>query len=163
MQKSLFGLSGVLAGASLAVAAAQAADNSCGKWETKFSSLAGEGEALNTSFCSEPAGQDYSFEITCGSGSMNLRFMPQIEGGGETYNKETVEYAIGGKSYAVATQYEELDGAFAADVDTTDPLVAAMKAGRTAVVTLKDIKAPAYTVPLAGFTRAISKLIRNCK
>ena len=94
---------------------------------------------------------------------MNLRFMPQIEGGGETYNKETVEYAIDGKSYAVATQYEELDGAFAADVATTDPLIAAMKAGRSAIVTLKDIKAPAYAVPLAGFTRAISKLIRNCK
>ena len=163
MRKSLFRLSGFLAGASLAVAGAQAADNSCGKWETSFGSLAGEGEALNTSFCSEPAGQEYSFEITCGSGSMNLRFMPQIEGGGETYNKETVEYAIDGKTFAVATQYEELDGAFAADVDTTDPLVEAMKAGGSAVVTLKDIKAPAHTVPLAGFTRAISKLIRNCK
>ena len=96
MQRSLFGLSGILAGASLAVAVAQAADNSCGKWETSFGSLAGEGEALNTSFCSERAGQEYSFEITCASGSMNLRFMPQIEGGGETYNKETVEYAIDG-------------------------------------------------------------------
>ena len=52
MQKSFFGLSGFLAGASLAVAAAQAADKSCGKWETSFGSLAGEGEALNTSFCS---------------------------------------------------------------------------------------------------------------
>ena len=122
MQKFFFGLSGFFAGASLAVATAQAADNACGKWETSFGSLAGEGEALNTSFCSEPEGQEYSFEITCGGGSMNLRFMPQIEGSGLTFNKETVEYAIDGKSFAVATQYEELDGAFAADVDTTDPL-----------------------------------------
>jgi hypothetical protein len=163
MRKSHVGLSGFLAGASLAVATAQAADNPCGKWETSFGSLAGEGEALNTSFCSEAAGREYSFEITCVSGSLNLRFMPQIGGDGLTFNKETMNYAIDGKSHAVETQYEELDGAFAADVDTTDPLVAAMKAARTAVVTLKDIKAPAYTVPLAGFTRAISKLIGNCK
>ncbi len=94
---------------------------------------------------------------------MNLRFQPQIEGGGETYNKETVEYAIDGKTFAVATQYEEMDGAFAADVDTTDPLVAAMKAGKTAVVTLKGIKAPAYNVSLKGFSKAISKLIRECE
>ena len=132
----------------------------CGKWETQFSSLAGEGEALNTSYCSEVSGVEYSFEITCNSGSLNVRFMPQIEG---EFDKVTVDYAVDGKSHPVETQFEELDGAFAADIAANAPLVKAMKAGHSAVVTLKDIKAPAYAVPLAGFNRAISKLIRNCK
>jgi hypothetical protein len=157
-----FTLLGFLAGSSLAAAVAHAAGADCGKWETAFTSLAGEGEALNTSFCSAAGGQEYSFEITCSSGSLNLRFMPLFGGDGLTLDKVTVDYAIDGKSHAVETQFEELDGAFAADIATTDPLIAAMKAGRSAIVTLKDIKAPAYTVPLAGFTRAISKLIRNC-
>ena len=151
----------ILAVSSLTTTIAHA--EGCGKWQTQFSSLAGEGEALNTSYCSEASGQEFSFEITCGSGSLNIRFMPQIEGDGLTFNKVMVDYAIDGKSHTVETQYEELDGAFAANLDTTDPLIASMKAGRSAAVTLKDIKAPAYAVPLAGFKRAIAKLTRNCK
>ena len=158
MRKLLFALSGLLASAGVAAAA----ESACGKWDTSIGPLE-EGDRLATSFCSAPKGEDYSVLITCIGGSMNLRFQPQIEGGGETYDKETVDYAIDGKSFAVATRYEELDGAFAADVDTSDPLVAAMKAGKTAVVTLKGIKAPAYKVPLKGFSKAITKLITNCE
>ena len=153
----------ILAGSSLAAATAHAGGAVCGKWETAFTSLAGEGEALNTSFCSAAGGSEFSFEITCASGSLNLRFMPRIEGDGSAFNKVTLDYAVDGKSHIVETQYEELDGAFAANLDITDPMVAAMKAGRSAIVTLKDIKAPAYAVPLTGFKRAISKLTRNCK
>lgn len=153
-------LPGVLAGLCLVVPSAQAVDAGCGKWTTAFTTLAGEGEALNTAFCSEASGQEYSFEITCNSGSLNVRFMPQI--GGE-FDKVTVDYGIDGKSFPVETQFEELDGAFAADIDVKAPLITAMKAGQSAVVTLKDAKAPAYTVPLAGFKRAITKLTRKCK
>ena len=156
-------LLGILAISSLVTATAHAADAGCGKWTTAFGSLSGEGEALNTSFCSEANGSEYSFEITCNSGSLNVRFMPQIEGDGQTFDKVMVDYAVDGQSHVVETQFEELDGAFATDLETKDPLVKAMRAGQNAVVTLKDVKAPAYQVPLDGFKRAISKLIRNCK
>lgn len=148
----------------VAVFAATAAHaEGCGKWKTAFGSLSGEGEALNTSYCSEAAGQEYSFEITCSSGSLNVRFMPQVEGDGQTLDKVTVDYAVDGVSHPIETQFEELDGAFAANIDAKDPLIKAMKAGQSAVVTLKDVKAPAYDVPLAGFKKAISKLTRKCK
>ncbi len=155
-------LRGLLAGSILAAGTIHAAAEGCGKWQTAFSSLAGEGEALNTSFCSEARGQEYSFEITCGSGSLNVRFMPQFEGDGSNFDKLTLDYAIDGTSYAVKSQYEELDGAFAADLGIKDPLIAAMKAGQKGVVTLRGVKAPVYSVPLVGFKRAISKLIRKC-
>ena len=151
----------VLAATSLATATVHA--KGCGKWTTAFGSLSGEGEALNTSYCSEAAGQEFSFEITCNSKSLNVRFMPQIEGDGLTFDKVMVDYAVDGTSFAVGTQFEELDGAFAADIATKDPLIKAMRAGQNAVVTLKDVKAPAYQVPLDGFKRAIGKLIRECK
>jgi hypothetical protein len=142
---------------------AHAADTPCGRWETTFSSLAGEGEAINAHFCSEVKGKEFSFEITCTSGSLNIRFMPQIEGSGQEYDKVTLDYMIDGKSHIVESQYEELDGAFAADVDVTDPLVKAMKTGRTATVTLRKTKVPPFTVPLTGAGRALTKLIRGCK
>ena len=150
-------LLGILAASSLAAVPAHA--EGCGKWTTAFGSLSGEGEALNTSFCSEATGQEYSFEITCNSGSLNVRFMPQIEG---EFDKVTLDYAVDGVSFPVETQFEELDGAFAADIGVRAPLVKAMKAGNSAVVTLKDVKAPAYAVPLTGFKKAISKLTRKC-
>ena len=156
-------LLGILAISSLVTATAHAADAGCGKWTTAFGSLSGEGEALNTSFCSEANGSEYSFEITCNSGSLNVRFMPQIEGDGQTFDKVMVDYAVDGQSHVVETQFEELDGAFAADIATKDPLIKAMRAGQIAVVTLKDVKAPAYQVPLDGFKRAIGKLIRECE
>ncbi len=156
-----FTLLGILAVSSLATTTAHA--EGCGKWETAFGTLAGEGEALNTSYCSEAAGQEYSFEITCNSKSLNVRFMPQVEGSGLTLDKVMLDYAVDGQSHVVETQFEELDGAFAADIATKDPLIKAMRAGKSAVVTLKDVKAPAYQVPLDGFKRAIGKLIRECK
>jgi hypothetical protein len=156
-------LPGVFAVSIISASAHHAAAEGCGKWQTAFSSLSGEGEALNTSFCSEASGQEYSFEITCHSGSLNVRFMPQVGGDGQAFDKVTLDYKIDGISHAVETQFEELDGAFAADLNVGDPLVEAMKAGRSGVVMLKDVKAPAYTVPLAGFTRAISKLIQKCQ
>lgn len=151
----------LIAVSSLAATTAHA--EGCGKWTTAFGSLSGEGEALNTSFCSEAAGQEYSFEITCSSKSLNVRFMPQVEGSGLTLDKVMVDYAIDGQSHVVETQFEELDGAFAADIATKDPLIKAMRAGKSAIVTLKDVKAPAYQVPLTGFKRAIGRLIRECK
>ena len=147
----------ILAASSLFAVPAHA--EGCGKWTTAFGSLSGEGEALNTSYCSEAAGQEYSFEITCNSGSLNVRFMPQIEG---EFDKVTVDYAVDGTSFPVETQFEELDGAFAVNIDAKDQLIKAMKGGHSAVVTLKNVKAPAYAVPLAGFKKAISKLTRKC-
>lgn len=161
MTRHCFTLLSLLAVLSLAATTAHA--EGCGKWETAFGSLSGEGEALNTSYCSEANGSEYSFEITCNSGSLNVRFMPQIEGDGLTFNKVMVDYAVDGTSHVVETQFEELDGAFAADIATKDPLVKAMRAGQIAVVTLKDVKAPTYQVPLDGFKRSIGKLIRECK
>jgi hypothetical protein len=158
MSKSAVALLVILTTSSLAYA-----DTPCGKWETRFSSLAGEGEALNTYFCQKSPDLDYEFEITCNAGSLNIRFMPQIEGRGQEYGKVTLDYVIEGKSHVVQSQYEELDGAFAADVEVTDPLVKAMKTGSTATVTLRKTKVPAFTVPLAGAGRALSKLVRNCK
>jgi hypothetical protein len=152
----------ILAVSSLTTPVAHAAEG-CGKWITQFSSLAGEGEALNTSFCSTVGGQEFSFEITCGSGSLNVRFMPQIGGDGLTFDKVMADYAVDGQSHIVKTQFEELDGAFAADIEIAAPLIRAMKAGRNAAVRLKDIEAPVFAVPLDGFTRAISELTRNCK
>jgi hypothetical protein len=159
MSKSAIALLVILTTSSLA----HAADTPCGKWETRFSSLAGEGEALNTYFCKKSSDLEYEFEITCNSGTLNIRFMPQVEGGGETFDKVTLDYVIDGKSHVVQSQYEELDGAFAADVDVTDPLVKAMKTGSTAIVTLKKTKVSAYAVPLTGSGRALTKLVRNCK
>jgi hypothetical protein len=159
MTKSIFAALCLLAASNLEAHA----DTLCGRWETRFSSLAGEGEALNTQYCSEKKGREFSFEITCNAGTLNIRFMPQIEGSGQEYDKVTLDYVIDGKSYPVKTQFEELDGAFAADVDATAPLVKAMISGRTATVTLKTIKAPAYIVPLKGTGRALEKLLRECK
>lgn len=148
-----------LAALTFAGGAARAEDVPCGKWETSMGSFE-EGERLATSYCDAPKGETYSIIITCAGGSLNLRFQPQIEG---EYDKVPVDYAIDGKSFAMATQFEELDGAFAADVEAGSALVAAMKAGHEAVVTLKGIKAPAYKLPLAGFNKAITKLIRKCE
>jgi hypothetical protein len=160
MAKSVVALFVCLAASALAASSARA-ETPCGVWETSVTALAGEGEALNAHFCSEKAGQlDYSFEITCNSGSLNIRFMPQIEG---EFDKVTLDYVIDGKSHLVQSQYEELDGAFAADVDVNAPLVKAMKTGSIATVTLKKTKVPAYTVPLTGSGRALEKLVRNCK
>ncbi len=161
MKNRFLTLLSLLAASSLVTTPAHAAG--CGKWTTAFGSLSGEGEALNTSYCNEAAGSEFSFEITCNSKSLNVRFMPQVEGDGLTFDKVMVDYAVDGQSHVVETQFEELDGAFAANIATKDPLVKAMRAGKSAVVTLKDIKAPAYQVPLAGFKRAIGKLIRECK
>jgi hypothetical protein len=159
MSKSAIALLVILTTSTLS----QAAETPCGRWETSFSSLAGEGEALNAYVCKKSPDLEFEFEITCNSGSLNIRFMPQIEGSGQEYDKVTLDYMIDGKSHIVESQYEELDGAFAADVDAADPLVKAMKTARTATVTLKNTKAPTYTVPLAGSGRALSKLVRKCK
>jgi hypothetical protein len=159
MSKSAIAFLVILTTTSLA----HAAETPCGRWETTFSSLAGEGEALNAHVCKKSPELEFEFEITCNSGSLNIRFMPQIEGSGQTYDKVTLDYMIDGKSHVVESQYEELDGAFAADVDAADPLVKAMKTARTATVTLKKTKVPAFTVPLTGSGPALSKLIRGCK
>ncbi len=147
----------------LALATLARAETPCGIWETSFGSLAGEGEALNAHYCSEKKDKEFSFEITCSTGTLNIRFMPQIEGSGLEYDKVTLDYTVDGKSHVVESQYEELDGAFAVDADVADPLVKAMKAGATAKVTLKKTKVPAYTVPLVGTGRALAKLVRECK
>jgi hypothetical protein len=159
MTKSIFAALCLLAASNLEAHA----DTLCGRWETRFSSLAGEGEALNTQYCSEKKGREFSFEITCNAGTLNIRFMPQIEGSGQEYDKVTLDYVIDGKSHVVQSQYEELDGAFAADVEVNDPLVKAMKTGRTATVTLKNTKVPTYTVPLKGTGKALEKLVRACQ
>lgn len=158
MTSRFLALLSLLAASSLATTAAHA--EGCGKWKTAFGTLSGEGEALNTSYCSEASGQEYSFEITCSANLLNVRFMPQVEG---EFDKVKVDYAVDGQSHVVETQFEELDGAFAVNLATKDPLIKAMRGGQSAVVTLKDVKAPAYQVPLDGFKRAIGKLIRECK
>jgi hypothetical protein len=159
MSKSAIALLVILTTSNLA----HAAETPCGRWETSFSSLAGEGEALNAYFCKKSPELEFEFEITCNSGSLNIRFMPQIEGSGQEYDKVTLDYMIDGTSHIVQSQYEELDGAFAADVEVTDPLVKAMKTARTATVTLKKTKVPPFTVPLTGAGRALEKLVRGCK
>ncbi len=134
----------------------------CGAWTAAFGPLAGEGEEFHVSYCSEERGFEHSFEITCSTNSLNVRFMPQFESDGLSFDKVKLNYAVDGQSFVVDSQYEELDGAFASDVAVSDPLIKAMKAGKTAVVTLQDVKAPTYQVPLKGFSKAMNKLVGKC-
>jgi hypothetical protein len=164
MRKGLLAVLKAVGAMYFASCSAQATEMPCGTWETSVTSFAGEGEGLNAHLCTEAPAQIMFFEITCYSGSLGIRFMPGNYDDKEDLStrKVKLDYNIDGKSHVVDTQFEELDGAIVADVDTTDPLVQALTTGNSLILTLHQTKAFVYDVPLKGSKRAFAKLLRNC-
>lgn len=148
--------------APFALATTSQAEEACGKWSTSFGTLAGEGEAWNASLCVEKTKHNLSFEVTCSSKSLNMRFMPELPDSIGEIGKVTVDYNIDGKSHLVKTQMEELDGALAADIPANAPLISEMKSGKKLVISFPKKKWPSYDVPLAGAKAAFTKLVQKC-
>ena len=138
------------------------ADLQCGKWDTTFSTLSGEGEAWNASFCVENSKRNLSFEATCTSQSINMRFMPELSEDLGQIDKVTVDYNIDGKSHLVETQMEELDGALAADMEAKSAIIEEMKAGKKLVISFPGKDWPSYDISLKGAKTAFTKLIKKC-
>lgn len=147
---------------AMAVATPGNADPACGKWQTSFGSLAGEGEAWNANLCVEDSKQNLSFEVTCSGGSLNMRFMPELSEDIGQIDEVTVDYKVDGKSHLVKTQMEELDGALAADMPVNAPLIQKMKVGKQLVISFLGKKSPSYNVPLTGAKAAFTKLEQKC-
>ena len=58
--------------------------------------------------------------------------------------------------------YEDMDGAFAAYVSKSDPLITLLKTGSDLIITPVLPDAAAQTFPLQGSTKAIDKLFASC-
>ncbi|MDE2445938.1 MAG: hypothetical protein KGO94_07150, partial [Alphaproteobacteria bacterium] len=127
--------------------AAQAA-NSCTTWKTAITSLMGEGEGLNTSYCSKEKGLEADFEIVCAGKDVNFRFSPTggIEGKDFGNAKVNVDYTVDGKTFTLPSMFEALDGAFAASTPLKGPLLMAMKSGKAMTVSAKKNQLPVYHV-----------------
>jgi hypothetical protein len=147
----------------LALAPAASAE-ACGPWKTSVSSLMGEGTELNTHGCSSEKNREADFEIVCsGGGEVNFRFSPTGGIDGMVFDQLAVDYAVDGKTFTLPSQFEELDGAFAANIALRGPLLMAMKSGKMLVVSAKKNALPTYHVKLAGAGKALGSLMKRCK
>ncbi len=59
--------------------------------------------------------------------------------------------------------YEDMDGAFAAYFQPSDPTIALLKGGKTVTLSDKSGKSPDQTFPLTGSSKAIDALLKTCQ
>jgi hypothetical protein len=162
---ALLSVSPVLAGPSInaaddveMIAPTRAAD-AC-SWSAQMEDDEG-GRVMVASSCDSDMEFGSAFRLLCG-GEINIRY----DGLGMAANppaSSTLVVTSGGKSLNADVVYEEMDGAYAAYVEMSSPIIALLKTGNEVGVTFKGVDLAPRMVSLKGSSAAIDSLISACK
>jgi hypothetical protein len=150
---------GFSAAASEAVTPARAGD-ACG-WSAQMEDDEG-GPVMVASSCESDTETGPAFRLLCG-GEINIRYDGLGMDVANPPALSTLVLTSGGKSLNADVVYEEMDGAFAAYVETGSPVISLFKSGNEIGVTFKGVNLPPRMVSLKGSSAAIDKLVTACK
>jgi len=102
-------------------------------------------------------------ELMCaGDEGVNLRYLSSAE---TVSPGSEADFSFENESAKLAMhmQYEEMDGAFAAYFQPSDPMIAFLQTGDEVVISEASGNYPAQTFTLKGSSKAIAKLLKTCK
>lgn len=101
--------------------------------------------------------------MMCGdTGQVNLRYSMPI-GDGEPAREADFLFENESTQAKLHMGFEEMDGAFAAYVAKSDPIVTLLQTGEEVFVSESSGNYPAQTFTLKGSSKAIATLLRACK
>ena len=134
-----------------------------GKWTAEMQEDEG-GSVLVASVTAKPVGDiTPALSLMCaGTEGVNLRYEAASTGaqpGDESDFTLKTDKAEVTKHFA----YEDMDGAFAAYFQPSDPVIALLKGGKDVVISQQGGKSPDQSFPLAGSGKAIDTLLKDCK
>ena len=146
-------------------APAMAQNNECSEW--KFALEQEEvGKVWSASICAPEKSAketgDTFLSLNCMGSSINLRYMPVVEGDFENQKRDFV-FSNGAGQVSLRLAYEAMDGAFAGDLATNGKLVALLRKGAELTVTDPGGKVPVKRFSLKGSGKALAALVAKCK
>lgn len=166
-RKFLFALAGAACLFAIAPAAtpAMAQNNSCSAWKLALEDEE-VGKVWQASVCAAEKTaketDDSHLSLSCIGSSINLRYMPVVEGDFENQKRDFV-FSDGAAQVSLNLAYEAMDGAFAGDVARNGKLIALLRKGAELTVSDPGGKVPAKRFTLKGAGRALAALAAKCK
>ena len=133
-----------------------------GRWTAEMQEDEG-GPAMVASVSAKPVGDlTPTLSLMCaGTEGVNLRYeMPM--GDAEPASEADIMLKTDKAEITQHVVFEEMDGAFAAYFQPTDPTIDLLKTGKEVVVSVSPGKGPALTFPLTGSSKAIDTLLKSC-
>ena len=100
--------------------------------------------------------------MCAGTEGVNLRYEGAAEGA-EPGSEGDFTLTTDKTSVTKHMLYEDMDGAFAAYFQPSDPTIALLKGGKTVTLSDKSGKSPDQTFPLTGSSKAIDALLKTCQ
>ena len=133
-----------------------------GKWTAEMQEDEG-GSVLVASVTAKPIGDlTPALSLMCaGTEGVNLRYEAHIDG--EPASEVDLTLKTDKAEVTEHFVYEDMDGAFAAYFQPSDPMIALLKGGKDVVVSDKSGKSPDQSFALAGSGKAIDTLLKDCK
>lgn len=133
--------------------------NTCG-WSAQMEDDEG-GPIMVASSCESDIEWGPVFRLMCGEG-INIRYYG-LEMDAGLPAPTTLVLTSGGTSLDADVIYEEMDGALAAYVALSSPIISLLKTGEEVGVTFEGMDLPPRMVSLTGSSAAIDKLISDCR
>lgn len=133
--------------------------HACG-WSAQMEEDEG-GPTMVASSCESDTEWGPVFRLMCGE-RINIRYNG-VGMDADLPPPTTMVLTSGGQSLDADVVYEEMDGALAAYVALSDPIISLLKTGDEVGVTFQGMDLPARMVSLEGSAGAIDKLISACR
>lgn len=144
-------------------APAWAAD--CEPWKAEMMEDEG-GPVMTAAVCAMTNGKSSDLLVSCGGDVLAFRYLAVLPDNfppeGTTEFHTNLDLKIDGKTHTVDAVFEEMDGALAFYPKRSDPLVAAMKSGKSLTISTKDVATTPVTLPLKNAAQALEKVEKSC-
>lgn len=151
--------------AAAGVAPAMAQNNACSAWTFALEQEE-VGKVWSASVCAaEKSAKDTGdthLSLSCIGSSINLRYMPVVEGDFENQKLNFV-FSNGASQVALLLAYEAMDGAFAGNVAVRGKLAALLRKGAELTVSNLEGKVPEKRFTLKGSGKSLAALAAKCK
>ena len=102
------------------------------------------------------------FMMCAGSEGLNLRYISTADNVAEG-SEADFSFENENSKLTEHMKLEEMDGAFAAYFKPSDPMVAFLQTGADVLISESSGNYPAQTFTLTGSSKAIGKLLKDCK
>ena len=102
------------------------------------------------------------FLMCAGSEGLNMRYVSRADTVAEG-SEADFSFENENSKLTKHMKLEEMDGAFAAYFQPSDPMVAFLQTGDDVLISESSGNYPAQTFPLTGSSKAIGKLLKTCK
>ena len=135
----------------------------CSRWSAGMQEDEG-GKVMTAQICDATGKVSRALLVTCGEpGKLSIRYLADDIGNVEPNYTTKLEFSFDQELFTEPAQYEEMDGALAAEVGIDTPFVSILKTQKQVLLADVKDKAPGATFTLKGSRPALDKLIATCR